>query len=66
MLRCFAAWQASTNLRDLDGHGTLLAGVVGGVGNNGIGVTGVAWKVWSSAVNAVAWPLVNNPQSEMA
>ena len=27
------------------GHGTLVAGVVGAVGNNGKGVTGVAWNV---------------------
>jgi len=27
------------------GHGTLMAGVIGGVGNNGKGVTGVAWQV---------------------
>jgi len=26
-------------------HGTLMAGVIGAVGNNGIGVTGVCWKV---------------------
>jgi len=27
------------------GHGTLMAGVIGAVGNNGVGVTGVAWDV---------------------
>ncbi|MBI3852218.1 MAG: S8 family serine peptidase [Verrucomicrobia bacterium] len=27
------------------GHGTLVAGILGGVGNNGKGVTGVAWRV---------------------
>lgn len=26
-------------------HGTVIAGLIGAVGNNGIGVTGVAWKV---------------------
>jgi subtilisin family serine protease len=30
---------------DDEGHGTLMAGVIGGVGNNGKGVTGVAWQV---------------------
>jgi subtilisin family serine protease len=31
--------------KDDEGHGTLLAGVIGGVGNNGKGVVGVAWGV---------------------
>ncbi|MCW5777071.1 MAG: S8 family serine peptidase, partial [Phycisphaeraceae bacterium] len=31
--------------RDLDGHGTGAAGIIGAVGNNGIGITGVAWDV---------------------
>lgn len=30
---------------DDEGHGTHCAGTVGGVGNNGVGVTGVAWGV---------------------
>ncbi len=30
---------------DDNGHGTHVAGTVGAVGNNGIGVTGVAWQV---------------------
>jgi len=30
---------------DTDGHGTLVAGIVGAVGNNGIGISGVAWNV---------------------
>lgn len=29
---------------DLNGHGTQVAGLVGAVGNNGIGGTGVAWR----------------------
>src|SRR6478735_8479302 len=29
---------------DENGHGTHVAGTIGAVGNNGIGVTGVAWK----------------------
>jgi len=30
---------------DHNGHGTRLAGVIGAVGNNGLGVVGVAWRV---------------------
>lgn len=30
---------------DDEGHGTHCAGTVGGVGNNGVGITGVAWGV---------------------
>jgi subtilisin family serine protease len=30
---------------DDNGHGTLVSGVLGAVGNNGVGVTGVAWQV---------------------
>jgi len=35
----------SGNATDDNGHGTHCAGTIGGVGNNGIGVTGVAWRV---------------------
>jgi subtilisin family serine protease len=30
---------------DDEGHGTLMAGVIGAMGNNGKGVTGVAWSI---------------------
>ena len=30
---------------DDNGHGTLMAGIIGAVGDNGIGVVGVAWRV---------------------
>lgn len=30
---------------DDSGHGTMVAGILGAVGNNGIGVVGVAWRV---------------------
>ncbi|MGB0743391.1 MAG: S8 family serine peptidase, partial [Opitutales bacterium] len=36
---------ASKSPRDDNGHGTHVAGTIGGVGNNSIGVTGIAWDV---------------------
>jgi subtilisin family serine protease len=34
----------TNNPLDDEGHGTHTAGIMGAIGNNGIGVTGVAWK----------------------
>jgi len=36
-------WDADTDPMDTDGHGTHCAGIIGAVGNNGIGSAGVAW-----------------------
>lgn len=41
----YNAFTGTNNPADDSGHGTLVAGVLGAVGNNGIGVTGVAWQV---------------------
>ena len=39
------ALTATNDPNDDNGHGTLVAGVLGAVGNNGKGVVGVAWQV---------------------
>jgi len=39
------AFATNTSSGDDQGHGTLVAGVIGAVGNNGKGVAGVAWQV---------------------
>lgn len=38
---------------DLNGHGTHVAGIIGAVGNNGVGTTGVCWKVQLMALRAL-------------
>jgi subtilisin-like proprotein convertase family protein len=35
----------TTNTTDANGHGTNVAGIIGAVGNNGIGVAGLDWNV---------------------
>ena len=35
---------AASNPNDTNGHGSHVAGIIAGVGNNGKGVTGIAWK----------------------
>src|SRR5207249_4795409 len=41
----FNALTGTNDPTDGSGHGTSVAGVLGAVGNNGKGVTGVAWRV---------------------
>lgn len=39
------SYGGTSDPNDDEGHGTLMAGVIGGVGNNGKGIVGVAWNV---------------------
>lgn len=41
----------SDDPNDIQGHGTHVAGIIGAVGNNGVGVVGVNWNVKLLAVN---------------
>lgn len=41
----YNAFTSANDPFDDNGHGTLIAGVLGGVGNNGKGIVGAAWKV---------------------
>lgn len=43
----------SNDPMDLNGHGTHVAGTIGAVGGNGIGITGVCWKASIMAVRAM-------------
>jgi len=38
---------------DSDSHGTHVAGIIGAVGNNGVGISGVAWQVKLMAVKVL-------------
>ncbi|MGE0615967.1 MAG: S8 family serine peptidase [Bacteriovoracia bacterium] len=41
------------NPMDLDGHGTHVAGIIGAVGNNGVGTSGVCWQARLMAVRVL-------------
>ena len=41
----FDAYDNDNDPMDVGGHGTHCAGTIGGRGNNGVGLTGVAWQV---------------------
>ena len=51
--RSFRGRISNGNTRDDDGHGTHVAGIIGAVGNNGVGVAGVNWEVGLLAVKVL-------------
>ena len=52
--RLFKNRAQSGNPMDTQGHGTHVAGIIGAVGNNEIGVAGINWKVKMLAVNVMS------------
>ncbi|HWD94191.1 MAG TPA: S8 family peptidase [Verrucomicrobiae bacterium] len=50
----FNAIADNNDPNDDNGHGTLVAGVLGAVGNNGKGIVGVAWRVQMMACKCIA------------
>lgn len=44
-LRGFNFRDKSDDVEDKNGHGTHIAGIIGAIGNNGIGVAGINWRV---------------------
>lgn len=50
-----------------DWHGTHVAGIIGAVGNNGVGISGVNWQVSLMGVKVLHCPIVDNtPDCENA
>ena len=49
--RFYSEGLESSNAMDIDNHGTHVAGTIGAIGNNGIGVVGVNWNVKILNVN---------------
>jgi len=49
----FNAFNRSAPPMDDNGHGTFAAGIVGAVGNNGVGIAGMSWDVQMMAVKVL-------------
>jgi subtilisin family serine protease len=50
----FMAYTGSTVPADDNGHGTIMAGIIGAEGNNGVGMTGMNWHVSLMPLKMVA------------
>lgn len=48
-------WANDKNPRDENGHGTHVAGIIGAMGNNEVGVVGVCWRVRIMPVRFISW-----------
>ena len=48
-----SAYSSNTALQDAHGHGTMVASIIGGQGNNSIGISGVCWDVRLVSLRAV-------------
>ena len=55
---------ASPGHRDYYGHGTHVAGIIGAIGNNGVGITGINWEI--SIVPMKIAISNSNPSTNMA
>ncbi len=56
---------APGNPTDVYGHGTHVAGILGAVGNNGLGVSGVAWRVQIMACRLFRDNIVSGSESDL-
>jgi outer membrane protein assembly factor BamB/subtilisin family serine protease len=56
----------SGNPNDDVGHGTHVAGIIGAVGNNGVGISGVAWKVQLMGLKFLTASGGGSPSDEIA
>jgi thermitase len=70
MVAGYNFWDNNTNSSDVYGHGTKVAGSAAGIGNNAIGIAGIAWGAkimplrisdttgygsWSAMASALTW-----------
>lgn len=49
--------QEMSRIGDVEGHGTHVAGIIGAVGNNALGVAGINWRVRIMAVNVFSYSI---------